>query len=107
MPSLLAPRATLSQSSNANPLDVIKVKSGLRPPNRYGAPDWGVIPYPDSALFPAIQAFQKAQGLQTDGVLKPDGETWNALYPQLQGLDDKKKLQLQKNKGAAHSGNPL
>jgi len=56
----------------------------------YEAPEWGVSPYPDAALFKAVRAFQSAQGLAADGVIKPEGETEAALHAattRLQSLD--------------------
>ncbi|MBD3661803.1 MAG: minor capsid protein, partial [Arenibacter algicola] len=45
----------------------------------YEAPHHGITPYPDTALFDAIEAFQRKDGLKTDGVMKPGGETESAL----------------------------
>lgn len=75
MPTLIKIRAPLAHNSNANPLDVIKIKSVLGSLGHYEGPEWGVSKYPDSALFAAIQTFQKSQGLKVDGVMKPGGET--------------------------------
>jgi len=55
------------------------MKSALGALGLYQAPAWGVSQFPDVALFDAIKAFQKSQGLKVDGAIKPDGETEAAL----------------------------
>jgi len=72
-------RAKLAANAGAQPLDVMKTKSVLQTLGHYDAPEWGVSPYPEPALFDAIKAFQKSQGLKVDGVINPDGETEAAL----------------------------
>lgn len=76
-------RRKLAANASADPLDVLKTKSVLQSLGHYDAPEWGVSPYPDAALFDAIKAFQKSQGLKTDGVIDPDGETEAALSSML------------------------
>jgi peptidoglycan hydrolase-like protein with peptidoglycan-binding domain len=56
----------------------------------YETPEWGISPYPDAALFKAVRAFQSAQSLAADGVIKPHGETEARLHAtatRLQSLD--------------------
>ena len=65
----------LAPNASARPLDVVKMKSALKALGFYDAPEWGVTPYPDAALFDAIKTFQQAAGIKADGVVKPDGET--------------------------------
>ena len=69
----------LAANASAAPMDVIKMKSTLGALGHYEAPKWGVSQFPDVALFDAIKAFQKSQGLKADGAIKPDGETEAAL----------------------------
>jgi len=69
----------LAANASAAPLDVVKMKSALGALGHYEAPAWGVSQFPDVALFDAIKAFQKSQGLKVDGAIKPDGETEAAL----------------------------
>jgi len=69
----------LAANASAAPLDVVKMKSALGALGLYEAPEWGVSQFPDAALFDAIKAFQKSQGLKVDGAIKPDGETEAAL----------------------------
>jgi len=69
----------LAANASAAPMDVIKMKSTLGALGHYEAPKWGVSQFPDVALFDAIKAFQKSQGLKVDGTIKPSGETEAAL----------------------------
>lgn len=78
-------RKSLARNASAHPLDIIKIKSALGTLGHYDAPEWGVSQFPDSDLFQAIKAFQKTQGLKSDGVMKPDGETLAALSGVLHG----------------------
>lgn len=71
--------AALSENAAAQSHDVLATKAILQQHGHYEAPDWGVSAYPDRALFEAIRAFQKSQGLRVDGVMKPEGETEAAM----------------------------
>ena len=85
MPSLPMLRAPLAANAPAHPLDVVWLKSALQALGHYQAPDWGISPYPDRALFDAVRAFQDDRGLAADGSLKPGGATWSALTDRLDG----------------------
>jgi len=76
----------LAANAHASAADVIAAKLFLQHHGFYQAPDFGLTEYPDSALFKAIEAFQKAQGLKPDGVIKPDGETETAIKQHAQHL---------------------
>lgn len=93
MPTFINIRAPLARNSNANPLDVIKIKSGLSSLGHYESPDWGISKFPDSALFQAVRDFQKSQGLKVDGVMKPEGETLAALQTKLRGAKERTATQ--------------
>ena len=69
----------LAASANVHPADVTMVKGALRRLGFYQAPDWGIDELPDRALFDAIEAFQKANGLKADGVIDPGGKTEEML----------------------------
>ncbi|MDX1739023.1 MAG: peptidoglycan-binding domain-containing protein, partial [Alphaproteobacteria bacterium] len=45
----------------------------------YKLPPHGISPYPDKPLFSAIKHFQADNNLKVDGIMKPGGETENAL----------------------------
>ena len=55
--------------------DAWVVKRSLNRAGLYAQPDYGMTPYPDDNLFDAIERYQRREGLQVDGVMKPDGET--------------------------------
>jgi len=83
----------LAANASAAPLDVVKMKSALGALGHYQAPEWGVSQFPDVALFDAIKAFQKSQGLKVDGMIKPDGETEAALSQEMTPRRSKAALQ--------------
>lgn len=93
MPTFINIRTPLARNSNANPLDVIKIKSALGSLGHYEVPEWGVSKFPDSALFAAIRTFQKSQGLKVDGIMKPDGETMTELQSRLSGPQERTATQ--------------
>lgn len=66
-------------SANIDEKDVFAVKHALVKTGHYDVPEYGITPYPDKALFGAIKDFQKENGLRTDGIIKPEGETLSAL----------------------------
>ena len=70
---------TLAANVSAAPTDVHTIKTVLKMLGHYQAPDWGVDEFPDRALFDALRAFQKDQGLKVDGAMKPGGESEFAL----------------------------
>jgi len=55
------------------------VKSALDGLGYYEKPDWGISPYPDPAMFDAIERFQSDHDLKRDRILKPGGETEREL----------------------------
>ena len=59
--------------------DVYNVKSALNTLGYYKKPEYGITPYPDEKMFNAIKSFQKDEDLKVDGVMKPNGETIEAL----------------------------
>ena len=65
----------LAANVNTNPQDVFAAKAFLQDQGHYTAPEWGLSEFPDRALFDAIKAFQKSNGLRVDGVMNPEGET--------------------------------
>lgn len=72
--------APLARNSAANEYDVKQVKKAL---NRLGYytpyEKTGITGIPDDAVFTALKAFQKDQGLSATGTAKPDDETVRAL----------------------------
>jgi hypothetical protein len=73
----------LAANVNAQPFDVLKMKSVLSALGYYEAPEWGISQFPDPALFAALRQFQRAYGLKTDGKMNPGGETEKMLFTAL------------------------
>ena len=78
---------TLSQNGNANLDDVLAIKQALTSMGHYEVPKYGYTPYPDKTLFEAIKSFQKDEGLEVDGIMKPDGPTIKKLNEKLTDRD--------------------
>lgn len=71
---------TVGASHTSREDDVMALKRSLGDLGYYRpnpASGWHV--YPDRELFGAVEAFQDDQGLQVDGVVKPDGPTLQRL----------------------------
>lgn len=66
-------------SSKSRTDDILKVKQALSETGHYELPEYGLTPYPDKAMYKAIREFQKDKDLKVDGIIKPQGETINAL----------------------------
>ena len=65
---------TLASNSDADPRDVKNVKSFLGQ-NGFIKSQKDYDPYPNSELFGGIKKFQRKNGLNVDGEIKPNGET--------------------------------
>jgi hypothetical protein len=72
-------RSTLGRSYNASLDDVEPVKKALNGLGYYPIPGYGMTPYPDEFMFQGIERFQRNNGLQVDGIMKPGGETERTL----------------------------
>ena len=46
----------VASNSRAEPDDILALKAFLNSRGYYAAPDWGLTPFPDDALFSAIQS---------------------------------------------------
>ncbi len=73
----------LQRDGSADLDDVFTVKNALLDTGHFEVPDYGLTPYPDEALFKAIEGFQKKKGLKVDGVIRPMGETLSSLNEEL------------------------
>ncbi len=72
-------KKTIGSSWNVDEDDVVKTKTALKKTGDYKAPEWGVTGYPDQHMFDGLKSFQKREGLQVDGVMKPGGPTEKRL----------------------------
>lgn len=79
MPKQYRLKSAVDVSARADGDDVRAVKSALNGLGYYRAPEWGITPYPDTAMFDSIERFQGDHGLVTDRVMKPGGETEKEL----------------------------
>ncbi len=61
--------------SFASPTDVISTKEALYDLGYYLPESEGITPYPDQQLFDGISAFQRDNGLDRTGILRPDDLT--------------------------------
>ena len=59
--------------------DVLAVKKNLKNMGYYEEPEWGITKIADNQMFDGIKKFQKENKLQTDGIMKPRGETESAM----------------------------
>jgi peptidoglycan hydrolase-like protein with peptidoglycan-binding domain len=72
---------TLGTSYPADPSDVVHTKLRLQSHGYYDEPKYGVTEYPDTPLFEGIRRFQKDNGLQIDGLMRPGGPTETRACP--------------------------
>ncbi len=72
-------RSTLSRNANADPDDTRRTKKALDQIGYFETPSYGMTEYPDEPMFKGIEDFQRDQGLNRDGIMKPNGETAKAL----------------------------
>lgn len=72
-------KKTIGSSWNVDEEDVVKTKTALKKTGDYKMPEWGVTGYPDQNMFDGLKSFQKREGLQVDGVMKPGGPTEKRL----------------------------
>jgi hypothetical protein len=76
-------------SSYANKEDTARVKYGLNKLGYYDEPEkTGMNTIPDKQMFDGVKDFQKDNGLQVDGYLKPLGETINKINEGLREMKD-------------------
>lgn len=75
----------LAPNSAAAPADVLQAKRTLNRLGYYTPPkNIGITDIPDSGLFSAIKAFQKALGITMTGTLNPDDQTIETLNAELE-----------------------
>ena len=67
--------SVIGASHDMKPEDVKLVKRLLSQNGHYDVPDYGITPYPDAKMLEGIKIFQEVNGLEVDGIIKPDGPT--------------------------------
>lgn len=76
-------KSSLGRSYNVDLGDIRRTKEALHTLGYYAIPSYGLTEYPDDLLFSGIETFQRAHGLQRDGIMHPGGETEKALRARL------------------------
>ncbi|MDA8637737.1 peptidoglycan-binding protein [Rhodospirillales bacterium] len=101
-------KKTIGSSWITDQDDVVKTKSALEKTGDYKAPDWGINGISDEDMFDGLKSFQKREGLEVDGVMKPGGPTEERLRQTTQKARSAKSLtashQPQKETPKAASG---
>lgn len=73
---------TIAKNYLADINDIVPAKKALNELGYYDNP-FGIGDYVDDRLFDGIENFQKDNGLQVDGVMRPKGETENKINEKL------------------------
>lgn len=76
-------KSTLASNYAADLDDVWVIKNDLKKNGYYAEPDYGMNPYPDTAMFEAIKKFQRKHSLKVDGTMYPGGETEQKMDEEL------------------------
>lgn len=76
-------------TADIEPDDVLSVKQKLKGLGYYKEPEWGMTKFTDNQMFDGIRSFQNDRKLKIDGVMKPDGETQNAVNSALKEVVSK------------------
>jgi len=66
-----------------DPGDTVRTKSVLAGMGFFEPPEEGITPWPDIPMVDAVAAFQRENGLKVDGVIRPGGETEQAINDNL------------------------
>ncbi|MGJ3260417.1 MAG: peptidoglycan-binding domain-containing protein [Rhodospirillales bacterium] len=69
----------VDRAAPAHEDDTLQTKAVLKALGHYKTPEYGMTPYPDEPLFDGIKAYQEANNLKVDGVMKPGGETEKSI----------------------------
>ena len=72
-------KSTIGRNHNVDLDDVLKTKQILQSLGYYTTPKHGLTKYPEHDMFKGIERFQEDNGLQKDGVMRPDGPTAQRL----------------------------
>lgn len=73
-------RQPMGTSYRVDPGDIINAKTALSQLGYYSSPtSSGIQPWTDDAMFSGIRSFQRDNGLQADGFMRPGGPTEGAI----------------------------
>lgn len=73
----------VDSASSVDERDTLQTKSALGELGYYKLPRYGMTSFPDEPMFDGIRAYQRANNLRIDGVMKPGGETQTSLNRRL------------------------
>lgn len=76
-------RAAVARSNDLDRVDVLKTKLVLGHLGHFQEPPYGVTEYPDEPMFSALEAFQRRENLEVDGLMRPDGPTERRINQRL------------------------
>ena len=71
--------STIGRSYRLEPSDVLQTKKALRQIGYYHTPSYGITEISDDPMFNGIERFQQDNRLRKDGIIRPCGETQNAI----------------------------
>lgn len=72
-------RGVVDRAARVDENDTLQTKSALGELGYYSTPGYGMTPYPDEPMFDGIKKYQRDNKLRVDGVMKPRGETEQAI----------------------------
>ena len=71
--------STIGRHDVVEPEDVLAMKTALNWTGFYEIPEYGLTSTPDEPMFDGIEKFQKENSLSVDGIVRPEGETVEAM----------------------------
>jgi len=84
-------KKTIGDDYNVDLEDSLSTKQALERLGYYETPSYGMTPYPDRHMFDSMKAFQKDEGLQVDGLMRPGGPTEARIDQRLAQAEGKRK----------------
>ena len=78
-------KGLVARNVGVEPEDTVLTKRSLNRLGFYEVPDYGLTPWPDGAMFKAIESFQDRNRLKVDGIMAPGEETEAWLGKALKG----------------------
>jgi len=83
MPALFRLKRPIGPDHVVDPDDTVRTKAALARLGYFEAPEEGITPWPDTPMITAIMDFQRASGLEPDGVINRGGPTEQAINERL------------------------
>lgn len=89
---MLSLHKQIAKSSLVDPLDIVPVKQSLFDLGYYEDED-SIEDFVDTPMFDGIEKYQRDNGLEVDGVMKPGGETETSINKDLKKLAERRQKQ--------------